>query len=50
VLKVEEEVRTKRIDALRRAARIAGNMLDVDPASVDKFVVVQGQPGGVIET
>ncbi|MGG6461310.1 hypothetical protein [Solilutibacter silvestris] len=50
VLKVEEEVRAKRIDALRRAARIAGDVLDIDPTSVDKFVLVQGQPGGVIET
>lgn len=50
VLKVEEEVRAMRIDALRRAARIAGDALEVDPASVDKFVIVQGQPGAVIET
>lgn len=50
VLKVEEEVRAMRLDALRRAARIAGDVLEVDPASVDKFVIVQGQPGAVIET
>jgi hypothetical protein len=42
VMKVEEEIRARRVDTLRRAARISGEDLDVDPSDVDKYVIVKG--------
>lgn len=49
VLKVEEEVRAARVDTLRRAARIVGDQLDLDPAEVEKFVVVKSHADPSIE-
>lgn len=49
VLKVEEEVRAARVETLRRAARIAGDQLDLDPAEVEKFVVVKSEASPVID-
>lgn len=41
VLKVEEEVRAERLDALRRASRVVEGELDIDPRDVEKYVVVR---------
>lgn len=50
VMKVEEELRAMRIDALRRASRISGDELDVDPTGVEKFVIVRGNADTSVDT
>ncbi len=46
VLKVQEEVRTQRLDNLRRAARIVADVPNLEDPDVEKTVVVHG-PGEV---
>lgn len=47
VLKVQEEVREARLENLRRAARLSQTDPLLDPAEIDKLVVVQGTTAGI---
>lgn len=42
VLKVQEEVRSARLENLRRAARLADETPNLEPAHADKLIMIQG--------
>ena len=48
VLKVQEEVRSDRIDNLRKAGRLIGDDANFDDPEIDKKIVVTGSDGTIV--